>query len=162
MKYAYYDKDYKLKGWYDKEIHSKIPTPNIEVSDLEWKKALSIGANFIDINNNKVIFKNPRTPKEIKAIKREQSIQNFNNDILKFLDEICFAAGFTGDNKTRPYRAIANYVGYDNVFRESAEKLGAWIALVFQKSENILKDISKNKPIPKFEDILQELPIYEN
>lgn len=35
----------KLLGWYDKEIHLEIPTPNIEVTDDVWQEALNINAN---------------------------------------------------------------------------------------------------------------------
>ena len=33
MKYAYYDKNGKLLGWYDDEIHNNIPKPNIQVNN---------------------------------------------------------------------------------------------------------------------------------
>jgi len=91
-----------------------------------------------------------------------KTLQDFNNAVLNYLDTICKSKGFTGDDKTRPYRAIANYVGYDNVFRDEAEKLGAWIALVFQKAESIEKDVLEGKrELPTIEEVLEELPKYE-
>jgi len=51
MKIANYDKtNGKLLGWYDSEIHSQIPTPNIEVSNEQWQKALDNGYNYVDAN----------------------------------------------------------------------------------------------------------------
>jgi hypothetical protein len=48
MKYAHLDNK-KLLGWYDSEIHSNIPTPNVKVSNEMWQTAINIGANaFVD------------------------------------------------------------------------------------------------------------------
>ena len=47
MKYAHII-DKNLKGWYTSEIHSEIPTPNIEVTEEEWQEALRINANYYD------------------------------------------------------------------------------------------------------------------
>ena len=58
----------KLLGWYDKEIHLEIPTPNIEVTDEVWQEALNINANYYE--NGKFIVKDFRTPEEI-----EQEVQ---------------------------------------------------------------------------------------
>ena len=55
MKYAHYDKDTKrLLGYYDDEIHNDIPTPNIEISDEEWREALNKNANSVDVKNQKL------------------------------------------------------------------------------------------------------------
>ena len=69
MKYANIENGTnKLLGWYTKEIHSKIPTPNIEVTDEVWQEALNINANCYE--NGKFIVKDFRTPEEI-----EQEVQ---------------------------------------------------------------------------------------
>ena len=69
MKYANIENGTnKLLGWYDKEIHSEIPTPNIEVTDEVWQEALNINANYYE--NGKFIVKDFRTPEEI-----EQEVQ---------------------------------------------------------------------------------------
>ena len=47
MKYAHINENGQILGWYDKEIHTSIPTPNVEVSDDVWH-------NAIDNNHNKV------------------------------------------------------------------------------------------------------------
>ena len=55
MKYANYNKDTKrLLGYYDDEIHNDIPTPNIEISDEEWREALNKNANSVDVKNQKL------------------------------------------------------------------------------------------------------------
>ena len=69
MKFAHYDKKtFKLLGWYDNELHQSIPKPNIKITDNEWKKALSINANCIDKENNKVVYLDKRTEEERLAI----------------------------------------------------------------------------------------------
>ena len=69
MKFAHYDKQtFKLLGWYDNELHQSIPKPNIKITDNEWKKALSINANCIDKENNKVVYLDKRTEEERLAI----------------------------------------------------------------------------------------------
>lgn len=49
MKYANYDKKTnEILGYYDSEIHKNIPTPNVEISDEQWAKAISGGATHIN------------------------------------------------------------------------------------------------------------------
>lgn len=49
MKYAKYDKkSNEILGYYDSEIHKNIPTPNVEISEEQWTKALEMGATHID------------------------------------------------------------------------------------------------------------------
>lgn len=56
MKYAHYDKDTKrLLGYYDDEIHDIIPTPNVEISDEDWLRALNENANSVDVKNQKLV-----------------------------------------------------------------------------------------------------------
>lgn len=48
MKYAHYDEiTTKLLGWYDDNIHTVIPTPNVEVTEEVWQTAIDSGANAI-------------------------------------------------------------------------------------------------------------------
>ncbi len=70
MKYAHLEKNTnKLLGWYDDNIHSKIPTLNIEVTDEVWQEAIKIKANAYE--GEKFIIKDFRTDKEIA----EQELQ---------------------------------------------------------------------------------------
>ena len=63
MKYANIENGTnKLLGWYDKEIHLEIPTPNIEVTDEVWQEALNINANCYE--NGEFIFKDFRTDEQ--------------------------------------------------------------------------------------------------
>lgn len=65
MKYAHLEKDTnKLLGWYSDDIHSDIPTPNIEVTDEVWQEAININANCYE--DGKFIVKDFRTPEEIQ------------------------------------------------------------------------------------------------
>ncbi|WP_103629315.1 hypothetical protein [Campylobacter concisus] len=81
MKYANYDKETnKILGFYDDEIHSSIPEPNIKISDDEWKKALSIGADYIQ--NGELIKKEPKVDEKAKALAQlEADIKECEDDI---------------------------------------------------------------------------------
>ena len=72
MKYAHIIET-KLQGWYSDDIHSEIPTPNIEVTEEVWQEALSINANCYE--NGKFIHKDFRTDDE----KENDRIQNINS-----------------------------------------------------------------------------------
>ena len=63
MKYAHII-DAKLQGWYDSEIHTEIPTPNIKVTEDVWQEALNINANCY--KDGKFIVKDFRTDVEIE------------------------------------------------------------------------------------------------
>ena len=66
MKYAHLEKDTnKILGWYGDDIHSVIPTPNIEVTDKVWQEAININANCY--KNGEFIAKDFRTAEEIEA-----------------------------------------------------------------------------------------------
>lgn len=89
MKYAHLEKDTnKILGWYDKEIHKTIPTPNVEVKNEVWQEAININANCYE--NNKFIIKDFRTLAEIKNAKEnevntaceKEIISGFKSDAL--------------------------------------------------------------------------------
>lgn len=62
MKYAHII-DTKVQGWYDLDIHSEIPVPNIEVTDEFWQEAININANCYE--DGEFIVKDFRTDSEI-------------------------------------------------------------------------------------------------
>ena len=81
MKYANIENGTnKLLGWYDKEIHLEIPTPNIEVTDEVWQEALNINANCYE--NGKFIFKDFRTDKQ-REQQRIQEIETKCNQVIE-------------------------------------------------------------------------------
>ena len=69
MKYAHIIET-KLQGWYSDDIHSDIPTPNIEVTDEVWQEALNINANCYE--NGEFIVKDFRTLEEIEQVTQAQ------------------------------------------------------------------------------------------
>ena len=80
MKYAHIDeKTDKILGWYDDNIHSKIPTPNIKVTEEVWQEAININANCYE--DGKFIIKDFRTDKEIA----EQVLNKRKQEALKYL-----------------------------------------------------------------------------
>lgn len=61
MKFAHLNQE-QVIGWYDPEIHSNIPTPNIEVSDSEWQ--ICVDNNYNAYVNGEFCQKDFSTPAE--------------------------------------------------------------------------------------------------
>lgn len=81
MKYAHYDeKEKTLLGYYDDEIHDTIPTPNIEISDEDWLRALNENANSIDMKNKKLL-RIETQPKRDELAELEADIKECEDDI---------------------------------------------------------------------------------
>lgn len=68
MRYAHINENNKILGWYSDDIHTNIPTPNIEVTEKVWQEALNINANCYE--KGKFIFRDFRTPEEIEAYEK--------------------------------------------------------------------------------------------
>lgn len=65
MKYAFIDNtNNKLLGWYDDTIHSVIPTPNIQLTDIQYDEAIAGRYNKINANGTGEVF-DFRTPEQI-------------------------------------------------------------------------------------------------
>lgn len=47
MKYAHVDGNNQILGWYEDEIHSTIPEPNVQVSEEVWQNAINSSHNTI-------------------------------------------------------------------------------------------------------------------
>lgn len=87
MKYAHLEKDTnKILGWYSDDIHSDIPTPNIEVTDEVWQEALNINANCYE--DDKFIVKDFRADEEIELAKIERIKSELKSAKLIALDNI--------------------------------------------------------------------------
>ena len=81
MKYANIENGTnKLLGWYDKEIHLEIPTPNIEVTDEVWQEALNINANCYE--NGEFILKD-FTTYEQREQQRINQIETKCNQVIE-------------------------------------------------------------------------------
>ena len=81
MKYANIENGTnRLLGWYDKEIHLEIPTPNIEVTDEVWQEALNINANCYE--NGEFILKD-FTTYEQREQQRVQEIESRCNQVIE-------------------------------------------------------------------------------
>ena len=81
MKYANYDeKEKTLLGYYDDEIHDTIPTPNIEISDEDWLRALNENANSVDMKNKKLV-RIETQPKRDELAELEKQIRETEDDI---------------------------------------------------------------------------------
>jgi len=152
MKYVHYDEvNGKLLGWYDKDIHYVIPTPNIEVSDEDWKIAINANANFIDTTTKTLSVKDFRTAEEL-LLKQAKDI---NNAIQNHLDTTAQSLRYDNIN------AIGKYVGYENDFRAEAEKLGAWASSCWKVAGQIEADVQSGvRVMPTVDEVLAELPVY--
>jgi hypothetical protein len=71
MKIANIDNQNKILGWYDSNIHSVIPTPNVEVTDEQWNIALSEGHNKVNTDGSTEVF-DFRSEEEIAEVKATQ------------------------------------------------------------------------------------------
>ena len=56
MKYAHINSNNEILGWYDLEIHTEIPSPNIEVTDEQWQFALDNDCNKINNDGTTELF----------------------------------------------------------------------------------------------------------
>jgi len=82
----------KLLGWYNDEIHTNIPTPNIEVSKEAWQNAIDNGHNKVNADGSTALF-DFRTSAEIAADR---------------VSEIDFRLREIDRESLRPLRAISN------------------------------------------------------
>ena len=71
MKYAHIDSNNFLLGWYATELHSNIPTPNVEISDSVWQNAINNGHNHVT-NSGVTSYVDPRTLAEREAEARAE------------------------------------------------------------------------------------------
>jgi len=99
MKFANIDKDTnKLLGWYSKDIHGDdIPTPNIKVSDANWRNALKINANKINTDGSCEVF-DFRTFEEQLLSSKNTKLKELNNACEEYI-----TAGFTSDALDETY-----------------------------------------------------------
>jgi len=47
MKHAHVDNNGQILGWYDQEIHTDIPEPNVQVSEEVWQNSINHSHNTI-------------------------------------------------------------------------------------------------------------------
>lgn len=67
MKYALVDENtHKLITWYTPDVHKVIPESAIPVDDSVWELAISIEANFYNVDTKKFEKKDFRTPKQLE------------------------------------------------------------------------------------------------
>jgi hypothetical protein len=73
MKIAHINNKNELQGWYDTEIHTSIPTPNVEVTDGVWQYAIDNGHNKVNEDGTTELF-DFRTEDEIAQRELEVKI----------------------------------------------------------------------------------------
>ena len=75
MKYAHIDDNGQILGWYDQEIHTDIPEPNVEVSEEVWQ-------NAIDSSHNTIIDGVTSQVDHRSAEQKAQSIRTMRDQLL--------------------------------------------------------------------------------
>lgn len=85
MKIAHINNRNELQGWYDTEIHTNIPTPNIEVTDEQWQTALDNSHNRVNEDGTTELF-DFRTEQEIT----KQELDNKIAEAKKYLEDTDF------------------------------------------------------------------------
>ena len=93
MKIAHYEKiTQKLLGWYDKDIHTTIPTPNIEVEDEVWQVAVSENANHVNLDGT-LDISDFRTDKEIAdAVEQDRKTNGEDYDLNGTIYKVPFTS----------------------------------------------------------------------
>ena len=129
MKYAHIENGTnRLLGWYTKEIHSKIPTPNIKVTDEVWQEAININANCYE--NGEFIRKDFRTEEE----KEKQRVQNINS----------YTQSFIYSKYPQPKQSSANLGVYDESYKN---EMVAFIKRVVDLSNEAVANGTKAEDI---------------
>ena len=152
MKTAHYNKTTgQLLGWYDKDIHTSIPTPNIEVSEVDWKIAIDSAYNYVDATTSTLSRKDFRTQAQIEADTKEE----INTAIQNLLDTT--AQKYRYDN----IMSARSYAGYTNPFQAEAQKLAVWASNCWVKAGQIEADVQNGViPMPTVAEVLAQMPIY--
>lgn len=76
MKKAHIDENNKLLGWYDTEIHTTIPEPNIDVTDEQWQNSINNNHNKVNADGSTESF-DFRT--EAERLAEEQAATDYAN-----------------------------------------------------------------------------------
>ena len=82
----------KLKGWYCDDVHDTIPTPNIEVTEEVWRKAIQDNVNAYV--GDTFVYKDFRTTEQKTSDKRE-----YRDMLLKESDWTQFGDSPLSDSK---------------------------------------------------------------
>ena len=69
-KYAHINSDNILQGWYDSEMHTTIPTPNIEVTNEQWQNSLNNNHNKINSDGSSEFFDTETAEQKAEAQNR--------------------------------------------------------------------------------------------
>ena len=85
MKIAHINNRNELQGWYDVEVHTTIPTPNIEVTENQWQIALDNGHNKVSEDGTTELF-DFRTEDEVIY----QELYNKMREAKKYLEDTDF------------------------------------------------------------------------
>ncbi len=68
MRFAHYDENGKIVGFYDPDLHQDMPAPIVEISDADWQGHLDGSApKVVDLNTYKVVDAPEKTAAELLA-----------------------------------------------------------------------------------------------
>ncbi len=76
MKYVHYiEQTGEILGWYDRDIHKTIPTPNIAISEENWEKSVRANANCIDTETGTLFCRDFQSETQ----KKENTVSKLNS-----------------------------------------------------------------------------------
>lgn len=179
MKYAHIDENNgKILGWYSDDIHgvliqaevdengkllkdeyydvSKIPTPNIEVNETVWKKAIEINANAYDKDKKTFVVKDFRTDDEIEKdaeyeskVKKESEL----NLLQVSLNNVSYDAHMEAMGNMGIVTAVASFEMWKAWASLSAENLAVYNAVFKQTIE--WKGATNEKHVVQIESVAE-------
>jgi len=161
MKFATYDKDQIITGFYDDKIHGdKIPSGAVGISEDNWRLATSDGTArwVIDINSGEVSLK-PDSEEEIAAKKAFAETAK--------LSAYRTAVGAHIDGKAREFGfdSIVTAVTYadepaDPLNQSYGHALRAWRSKCWEKCREVLATWQGGGAEPTVEDLIASLPAF--
>ena len=145
MKYAAYDKDFKLTGWYSKDIHKDIPANTIEVNDENWHKAIAEEHDRVDVKNN-ITFKKEIGVNELKLFKIKQIKEKYNRIINEDFKSSVTGKILKYSNTMEFQIELLQYITLKSAFLQCKEDGKECIKLHTQKQmKELLKEIVSKK-----------------
>ena len=99
IKFAHYNEvTGELLGWYSKDIHGEnIPTPNKEVSEVAWERALGAEANHVNKISGELTKKELRSAEEVLESVGKEKFHEIKKDFEEASKSFTTSFGYTMD-----------------------------------------------------------------
>lgn len=158
MKFAYINEQYKILGWYDLDIHSEIPSPNIEVSDEVWQNAIDNNHNRANEDGTTELFDFRNDNEKLQDYKQQVSsaIQIILDDTARKTDwDNMMSARATAGIPLFGSESSIEIAMHNDAVRLSRWYLSVW-GYVAKVQEDVLLELRET---PSIEQLISELPV---